>query len=69
MKENQKKKFPFPTEANTNGEIGVKSGLHTNNPLNAENNVAGDSVDEHKELEAANEVIAEKEISQVNNNL
>ncbi|GGB52346.1 hypothetical protein F3157_14715 [Virgibacillus dakarensis] len=68
MPSNQKKKFPIPTKANTDGKISVSSGLGTNNPLNEEDNFAGDSVDEHKELEAANEVIAEKIISQVNNN-
>ncbi|WP_106495329.1 hypothetical protein [Lentibacillus sp. Marseille-P4043] len=68
MTDKPKKKFPFPTKANMDGEISVNNGLDTNNPLNEEDNFAGDSVDEHKELESANETIAERIISQVNNN-
>ncbi|MGY0693931.1 hypothetical protein ACW2QC_14270 [Virgibacillus sp. FSP13] len=68
MTDKQKKKFPFPTKANIDGEISVNNGLDTNNPIKEEDNFAGDSVDEHKELEAANEEIAERIISQVNNN-
>ncbi|MEC5423115.1 hypothetical protein QGM71_06325 [Virgibacillus sp. C22-A2] len=48
--------------------ISVHNGLRGNPPLKKQNNYAGDSVNKHKELEAANEVIAEKEISQVYNN-
>ncbi|MDY0406785.1 hypothetical protein P5G51_016740 [Virgibacillus sp. 179-BFC.A HS] len=69
MTEKPKKKFQFPVEANTNGEISATTGLHTNNPFNQEDNFAGDSVDDHKEFEAANEHLAKKQLSQLNNNL
>ncbi|WP_163971429.1 hypothetical protein [Oceanobacillus halotolerans] len=68
MTQKPKKKFERPTISNMDGELNVHNGLNTNNPLQEEDNYAGDSVDEHKELEAANEQIAKKEISQVYNN-
>ncbi|WP_099156739.1 hypothetical protein [Virgibacillus ndiopensis] len=68
MKYQPKKKFPIPTQSNIDGEINVHNGVNTNHPFQSEDNFAGDSVDEHKKLESANEVIAEKEISQVFNN-
>ncbi|UOR12873.1 hypothetical protein [Halobacillus amylolyticus] len=68
MKKQPKKKFDFPTQTNTSGEIGVESGLKANQPSDTEDRFTGDSVDEHNELEAANEDIAQKEISQVFNN-
>ncbi|MFB4166057.1 hypothetical protein ACE1TI_20220 [Alteribacillus sp. JSM 102045] len=68
MKKEPKKKFDFPTQANTDGEIGVHTSLKANKPFDTEDRFAGDSVDEHKQLEAANEDLAEKEISQTFNN-
>lgn len=68
MKKQRKKTFTFPTEANMDGEIGVTTGLDANRPFKAEDNFSGDSVDKHKEMEAANETIAEDELSQINNN-
>jgi len=68
MTKKQKKNFPLPTEANQGGKLSVNHGLEFNHPFQAEDAQAGDSVDEHKKLESANEEIAEKEISQVYNN-
>ncbi len=65
MKKQPKKTFDFPTQANTNGEISVRTGP---NSLGEKDRFAGDSVDEHMELEAANAELAEKEISQTFNN-
>ncbi|WP_164670758.1 hypothetical protein [Virgibacillus doumboii] len=69
-KQRKKKEFPLPTQANANsdGEFRVHDGLDANHPFEVEDNYAGDSVDKHKELEDANETIAKKEISQINNN-
>lgn len=68
MKKQPKKQFDFPTKANTTGEIGAHTSLKANKPFDTEDNFAGDSVGEHKQLEAANEDFAEKEISQTFNN-
>jgi len=68
MTPKRKKKFNLPTEANQGDEISVTNSLEFNHPFQTEDELAGDSVDEHKKLESANEVIAEKEISQVYNN-
>ncbi|WP_010529169.1 hypothetical protein [Lentibacillus jeotgali] len=68
MKKQNKKTFKQRTQANMDGELSVQSGLEANHPFKEEDNYAGDSVDEHKELEAANEVLAEKEIEQINKN-
>ncbi|WP_042144354.1 hypothetical protein [Paucisalibacillus sp. EB02] len=67
-KEPGKKKFDMPNQANTDGDIGVQNGLRANYPFDYLNKMVGDSVKEHKELEAANEIIAEKEIGQSFNN-
>ena len=67
-KEVGQKKFDMPTQANADGEFGVQNGLRANYPFDYQNKMVGDSVKEHKELEAANEVIAEKEIGQSFNN-
>ncbi|MED4164760.1 hypothetical protein [Halalkalibacterium halodurans] len=64
MKNKQKKTFPFPTEANQSGELGVEHGR----PYSTNQKPVGDSIDEHQEIEAANEDLAEKEISQTFNN-
>lgn len=66
MKEKRKKGVQFPTEANTQGDVGVQVKL--NNSVKTEDKFVGDSIDEHKELEAGNEYIAEKEIGQTFNN-
>ncbi|MBM7553551.1 hypothetical protein [Thalassobacillus pellis] len=68
MNKKTKKKFEFPTETNTHSSIGVQAGLRSDQPLDAEDSLEGESVDKHEKLEAANEEIAAKEISQVYNN-
>ncbi|MFD2043340.1 hypothetical protein ACFSTA_02960 [Ornithinibacillus salinisoli] len=69
MKNKDKKaQFEMPTQANQDGEISMRGGLKENYPLDSMNKMTGDSVAEHKKLEAANEVIAEKEIGQTYNN-
>ncbi|MFD1360957.1 hypothetical protein [Lentibacillus salinarum] len=68
MTKQGKKTFKKRTQANMNGELSVTDGLDANHPFKEEDNYAGDSVDEHKELEAANQVMAEKEIEQINHN-
>ncbi|HLR68638.1 hypothetical protein [Virgibacillus alimentarius] len=68
MKEQSNKKSQFPTKANEEEQINVHNELKANKPLPMQNKFAGDSVDEHKRLEAANEIIAKKEISQTYNN-
>lgn len=68
MAKEEKKKFNLPTQANTDGELTVQNGLRQNYPFDYLNKMVGDSVKEHKELEAANEVIAEKEIGQTFHN-
>ncbi|MFD2924707.1 hypothetical protein [Halobacillus naozhouensis] len=65
MKKQPKKTFNIPIQANTSGEVHVRTGT---NSLGTEGSYAGDSVDKHKELEAANAELAEKEISQTFNN-
>ncbi|GAA0327115.1 hypothetical protein GCM10008967_17060 [Bacillus carboniphilus] len=52
-----------PTE-----EFGIRSDLDSTHPYETVDRYAGDSVNEHKELEKVNEHFAEKEISQVFNN-
>ncbi|PWA09746.1 hypothetical protein DCC39_12335 [Pueribacillus theae] len=66
MKEKRKKEFEFPTEANIQGDVGVQVKL--NHSVKTEDKFVGDSVDEHKDLEAGNEYIAEKEIGQTFHN-
>ncbi|MET3697473.1 hypothetical protein [Bacillus oleivorans] len=49
-------------------EYGIRTDLDSAHPYNTVDRYAGDSVNEHKELEKVNESFAEKEISQVFNN-
>ncbi|MUK89270.1 hypothetical protein GMD78_12890 [Ornithinibacillus sp. L9] len=67
-KQDKKETFDMPTQANRQGNISMHSGIKENYPFDSMNKITGDSVKEHKKLEAANEVIAEKEISQTFNN-
>lgn len=69
MSEKTKKKFEIPTQSNKSGSIGIRAGLTSNNPWTSPDNLEGDSVDEHEQLEAANEEIAKDEIMQEYNNL
>lgn len=66
MKDKPKKKVDISTSVD--GEISASTGLQTNKPFDSAENYAGDSVDEHKILEGANEYLARKQISQINNN-
>ncbi|ARI77734.1 hypothetical protein [Halobacillus mangrovi] len=68
MEEQPKKKFEIPTEGNQNGEIGMQNSVNSNQPFEFENSFSGDSVNEHKKLEAFNEDQAKKEIDQIFNN-
>ncbi|MFC0471479.1 hypothetical protein ACFFHM_13505 [Halalkalibacter kiskunsagensis] len=68
MKKDFKSQFPMPTEANTGGEMGVRTELDPKNPSSTVDRYAGDSVDQHKELERANEHFADEEISQIIDN-
>lgn len=68
MKSKREKNFPLPTQANQDGEIGVRKDLDPAHLKETRNRYPGDSVDEHKELEEANEYIASKEIEQVDHN-
>nr|WP_261130540.1 hypothetical protein [Bacillus sp. Marseille-Q3570] len=64
------KKYPEKNQnhENSSGKLGIRTGLESDRPFNSEVRFPGDSIDEHKELESANEYFAEKEISQSNNN-
>lgn len=66
MTDKPKKKVDISTSVD--GEISASTGLQTNKPFDSAENYAGDSVDEHKILEGANEYLARKQISQINNN-
>jgi hypothetical protein len=44
--------------------ISIQTGLNMGHPLDPDNRLSGDSVDEHRRLESANTFIAEKEIQQ-----
>ncbi|WP_156291604.1 hypothetical protein [Oceanobacillus salinisoli] len=44
--------------------ISIQTGENANHPLDTDNRVSGDSVDEHRKQESANAYIAEKEIKQ-----
>ncbi|MCL7749449.1 hypothetical protein [Halalkalibacter alkaliphilus] len=68
MKSNKKDEFIMPTEANTSGEMGIRTEVDPAHPEHTIDRYAGDSVNEHKELERANEDLAEEEISQIINN-
>nr|WP_273840451.1 hypothetical protein [Halalkalibacter alkalisediminis] len=64
----KKKTFDLPTEANTGGEIGIRTELDPYHPSNTIDRYPGDSVNEHKDLEKANEHFADEEIKQINEN-
>ena len=62
------KQTDLPINTTLNPSFGMSNILDTNNPLLSESVYAGNSVDEHVTLEEANGYLAEKEISQVNEN-
>ncbi|MFC4559036.1 hypothetical protein ACFO3D_12620 [Virgibacillus kekensis] len=65
----KKEKYVGRNNAENNEEISVRTGLRANKPLEKDERFQGESVDEHNRLESANEIIAEKELSQEYNNL
>ncbi|MFC3882199.1 hypothetical protein ACFOU2_01120 [Bacillus songklensis] len=56
------------TDTPLNPEISIRSDLNSENPFGSRSYYAGDSVDEHKKLEEANQYIAEEELQQQNDN-
>ncbi|WP_208586476.1 hypothetical protein [Gracilibacillus suaedae] len=68
MKNKQKKSFHMPSPANQDGEMGIRKDVDPAHLEDSRERYAGDSVDAHKELEEANEYVANKEIGQVRNN-
>lgn len=68
MEQKPKRKSPSPIEINISEKLGVNNDLKTDPFFDVENRLAGDSVNEHKTIEKANELLAEEEISQINNN-
>ncbi|MFC4402793.1 hypothetical protein [Gracilibacillus xinjiangensis] len=68
MKKEQKGNFQMPNPANQDGEIGIRKDMNPSQPADTIERYAGDSVDSHKDLEEANEYIANKEIGQVRHN-
>ncbi|ARK30554.1 hypothetical protein [Halalkalibacter krulwichiae] len=68
MREDKKNAFTMPTQATLDGEIGIRTELDSRDPSQTVDRYAGDSVDQHKELEKANEGLAEAEIKQVSEN-
>ncbi|MGN8647419.1 hypothetical protein ACTNEO_16110 [Gracilibacillus sp. HCP3S3_G5_1] len=68
QRKKNKKNFPMPNPANQDGEFGIRKDANPAHLQDTMERYAGDSVDAHKELEEANEYVANKEIEQVRNN-
>lgn len=66
QKSNRKSSSPIKTD--TSEKLGVNNDLKTDPFFDVDNRLAGDSVNKHKTIEKANELLAEEEISQANNN-
>ncbi|MFT4414851.1 hypothetical protein ACLM5H_13410 [Fredinandcohnia humi] len=58
----------IPMNTPLNPVFGMSNALDTNNPFLSESVYAGNSVDEHTTLEQANAYIADKELTQINEN-
>ncbi|WP_138420072.1 hypothetical protein [Aquibacillus sediminis] len=69
MKEQNKKSFSKTTKANSSEQVGVRTDLEADHPLDTTDQYAGDSVNEHKAMENANQYIAEEEFKQERENL
>ncbi|MCT2536134.1 hypothetical protein NC661_17000 [Aquibacillus koreensis] len=65
MEKNKKEQ----TEKNSAEGMGVRNDMSTENPTGMIDRYAGDSVNEHKNLETANAYLAEEEIKQQRDNL
>jgi hypothetical protein len=59
----------IPSNTPLNMTYSVRTDLNSENPFNTTSYYAGDSVDEHKDLEEANDYFNEKELGQENENL
>ncbi|WP_087973150.1 hypothetical protein [Oceanobacillus rekensis] len=59
--ENHKKNKKLPKQVSRE-RISTQPGLTMDHPLDPDNRLSGDSVDEHRRIESANTFIAEKEI-------
>ncbi|MRH43799.1 hypothetical protein GH741_14065 [Aquibacillus halophilus] len=70
MNRNKKQDGSFnkKTKANSAEGIGIRTELDSEHPYHTIDQYAGDSVDEHKEIENANEHFADEELDQINNN-
>ncbi|WP_226035530.1 hypothetical protein [Aquibacillus saliphilus] len=66
---NLNRTFKNKTKENSSEGIGIKTELDSELPYHTVDQYAGDSVNEHKEIEKANEHFADEEIEQINNNL
>lgn len=69
MKKDNKQKYDGSTKVDTSEGIGIRTDLDTKHLFDTVDRYAGDSVNEHKQMEEANEHFASEEIEQVNNNL
>ncbi|SDH91782.1 hypothetical protein SAMN05192534_11513 [Alteribacillus persepolensis] len=67
MKNQRKQAFQETTHTNATVNSARKTGI-TDEEFAREDRMAGDSVDEHKQLEEANQELAKKEISQTFHN-
>lgn len=68
MGQKPKKQISNQTEVNRSRNIGVNNDLKIDPFFDVDYRLAGDSVNKHKKIEKANELLAEEEISQINNN-
>jgi hypothetical protein len=67
--EKEKITAEIPTNTPLNMTYSVRTDLSSENPFNTTSYYAGDSVNEHKDLEESNQYIAQKELGQENENL
>jgi hypothetical protein len=67
--EKEKVTAEIPTNTPLNMTYSIRSDLNSENPFHTTSYYAGDSVNEHKDLEESNEYIDQKEIGQQNENL
>lgn len=59
----------IPTNTPLNMTYTIRTDLNSENPFNTSSVYAGDSVNEHKNLEESNQLIAEDELGQQQENL
>ncbi|MDL4841180.1 hypothetical protein [Aquibacillus rhizosphaerae] len=68
MKKERMSTFNAKTKENENEGISVETDLDPKHMFDTTDRYAGDSVNEHKQMEKANAYIAEEELEQINNN-